>query len=366
MKVKISDIIKELEHFAPGAYQENYDNSGLLLGHPDTWVERALLCIDITEPVIEEAIAKKAGLIIAHHPLIFKGLKKITGRNEVERCVIKAIKNDIAIFAGHTNFDNVNYGVNHKIATKLGLVKFRALEALGDSLEKLVVFVPEKHARLVRDSMFQAGAGKIGNYDSCSFNIKGTGTFRAGEEAHPFVGENGKLHSEAEIRIETVVPSYLTQKVVQAMIAVHPYEEVAYDIFPLHNFHPQHGAGGMAEFVEELPIENFFELLKSTFHLKTFKHTAVLKEKIKKVAFCGGAGSFLLHKAMAAGADVFISGDFKYHEFFQAENHILICDIGHYESEQFTKEVFYELLTKKIPNFALYLSEVNTNPVYYY
>ncbi|MCF8370863.1 MAG: Nif3-like dinuclear metal center hexameric protein [Bacteroidales bacterium] len=361
----VQEICKTIEDIAPLAYQESYDNAGLLVGDPKMEVTGGLISIDVTEEVVEEAIQKKCNLIVAHHPIIFGGVKRLTGRNYVERTVIKAIQNNIAIYAAHTNLDNVTGGVNSKIAEKLGLENCRILMPLNDELRKLVVFVPVDHAEKVRSAICDAGAGKIGNYDHCSYNATGQGTFRAGEGSDPFVGEPGKIHFEEEIRIETIFPKVRQGAVVQAMIQAHPYEEVAHDIYPIENKYALAGGGMIGTLPVPVSETDFLNTLKSVFGTGCIKHTNLLQKKIKKVALCGGSGSFMLKKAIAAKADVFVSGDFKYHEYFDAEGKILIADIGHYESEQFTKDVFYEILMKKFPKFALCLSGVETNPVNY-
>ncbi len=363
--MKIKDVIAHIESFAPLALQESYDNAGLIVGDANQEAKGALLCIDVTEAVIAEAMALNANLIIAHHPLIFSGLKQITGRDMVQRCVIQAIKNDIAIYAAHTNIDNVIAGVNGKIADKIGLINRQILQTKEDSLIKLVTFVPKLHEQRVREAIFAIGGGVIGNYDSCSFNAVGYGSFKPSDAAKPYVGELNKVHYEEETKVEIILPAYLQHQAVSALRKAHPYEEPAFDMIPLLNEHPLQGAGIVGEL--ETPEEEtaFLQRIKTIFGGNPIKHTALRKQAIKKVAICGGAGSFLLKQAMQVGADIFISGDFKYHEFFQAEQNIIIADVGHYESEQFTKELFYEIISKKIPTFALHISKINTNPILY-
>ena len=364
--MQIKDIVAEIERFANPALKEDYDNVGLLVGSVEEEATGVLITLDVTHEVIDEAIEKNCNLIVAHHPLIFRGLKNITDSTDIGSMVIKAIRNGIAIFAGHTNVDSVPDGVSGMMARKLGLVNTSVLQPLNKRLLKLVVYVPEEHAAKVRNAIFEAGAGVIGNYDSCSYNISGTGTFRAGENTDPFVGEKGKLHFEPEARIETVMPDFVKNKVVSAMLEVHPYEEVAYDIYSLENEWYGAGLGLTGELPEPVDEKQFLSLLKEKFNTGCIKHTSLLGKPVKKVALCGGAGSEFLSAAMRTGADVFVSGDFKYHQFFDAGNRILIADIGHFESEQFTKELFFEILTKKFSNFAIRLSEVNTNPIKYF
>lgn len=364
--LKIKEIVNFLENFASPALQESYDNAGLIIGDPEVEISSALVTIDVTEDVVDEAIKKDAGLIIAHHPVVFSGLKKITGRNYVERTVLKAIKNDVAIYAAHTNLDAVTGGVNSKICEKLGLKNCRVLQPVSGQLKKLVTFIPVEAAEKVRTAVFEAGAGHIGNYDYCGYNLEGTGSFRGGENSNPWVGERGQVHYEKEIRFEAIFPGWLQMKIVHALLETHPYEEVAYDIYPLENNFEKAGMGMVGELEEPLAELDFLALLKKTFGSGCIKYTALLGKKVRKIAVCGGSGSFLLNRAIAAKADFFVTGDFKYHQFFDAENKIVIADVGHYESEQFTKELFYELLTKKFPTFAVRFSEVKTNPVFYF
>jgi len=364
--MKIADIIREIENFAPPVYQESYDNSGLLVGNRNEEVKGVLLSLDCVESVVDEAISLNCNLIVAHHPIIFGGLKRLTGSNYVERTVIKAIQNNIAIYAAHTNFDNVKKGVNARIAQKLGLSQLQILAPKKQVLKKLVTFVPKDHAEKVRNALCEAGAGQIGNYDNCSFNLEGTGTFRGNENSNPVLGEKGKISFEKETRIEVIFEGFKEQFVLQSLFASHPYEEVAYDIYALDNLYQDIGSGMSGEFENPIDENNFLSHVKKTFGLKVLKHTALLKKPVKKVAFCGGSGSFLIRNAINSGADAYISSDIKYHEYFDADNRILILDTGHYENEQFTPEIFSELIKNKFSTFATYLSNVNTNPVNYF
>ena len=363
--MKLKEIISALEQTAPTALQESYDNSGLLIGDPEIEVENALICLDLTADVMDEAIKDNVGLIISHHPLVFSGLKRITGKNEVEQLVIKAIKHDIAVYAIHTNLDNINSGVNGMLCEKLGIQNTRILRPMDGLLCKLVTFCPGEHAEALREALFAAGAGHIGNYDSCSYNLEGYGTFRAGEDTDPFVGEKGKLHTEAEVRIEVIFPDHITSKLIKAMNEAHPYEEVAYDIYPLKNKLAVAGAGMIGDLSESYDEASLVSLLKTVLGTPVVRHSKFIGKKIKRVAVCGGSGSFLIHDALALGADAFITGDMKYHQFFEAEGKMLIADAGHFETEQFTKELIYNILNEKFPTFALRISQVNTNAVHY-
>jgi dinuclear metal center YbgI/SA1388 family protein len=359
----LSDIIKILEKFAPPVLQENYDNSGLLIGKASNEIHKALVSVDLTEEVLDEAISKSANLIISHHPIIFGGLKRLNSSNYVERIVEKAIKNDISIYAIHTNFDNTIKGTNSYIANKLGLKNLRVIKPAKNILKKLAVFCPLSHAEIVREAIFEAGAGNIGDYDSCSFNISGKGSFRAGANTNPHVGEIGKLHFEEEVKIESVFPGFLQGKIISKMIETHPYEEVAYDIYPLENIYDKIGSGVIGELEYELEEEEFLKKIKKLTDSKCIKHTNLRGKSIKKVALCGGSGAFLIKDAKALSADIYITGDVKYHEFFDAENKMIIADVGHYESEQFTKDLIISIIKENFSKFAVLNSEINTNPV---
>ncbi len=364
MRVTVSDISNALEEFAPLNYQESYDNSGLLVGDRNQEVKACLLSLDCTIEVVEEAIAKKCQMIVSHHPIVFSGLKSLTGKGQVEQVVIAAIKNDIALYACHTNLDNVRNGVNNTIAEKLGLINARILLKKSDTLCKIVTYLPELNLAEIQLAIHQEGAGQIGNYDFCSFRVNGVGTFRALEGANPSLGEIGKIHEESEVKLEVLCHTKDVNKILKAMMQAHPYEEVAYDIIAVQN-QWEMGSGMIGELAEEMNPTDFLEHLKKSMQCEVVKYVPISKS-IKKVAICGGSGSFLVKKAMASGADAFVTSDMKYHEFFSAEKSMMICDIGHYESEKYTTEIFAKVLSDKFPNFATLFSETNTNPIKYY
>jgi dinuclear metal center YbgI/SA1388 family protein len=365
--MQIKDILSEIEKFAPLPYQENYDNCGLQTGDASREATGALLTLDVTEAIVDEAIQQKVNLIIAHHPLIFSGLKSLTGRNYVERTLLKAIRNDIAIYAAHTNLDNMQRGVNHKIAQKLGLKNTKVLAPVKDSLYKLYTYVPEPAAAALQEALFAAGAGHIGAYSECSFTAKGTGSFRPSDSSNPVIGTaGGPRETPEEIKLEVIVPRHLKQGIIQVLKQHHPYEEVAYELIRLENENQTIGAGMIGDLESPLEAAAFLGFLKQQMKTACIRHTALHVSHISKIAVCGGAGSFLLTDAIRQQADIFITGDFKYHQFFDAEGKIVIADIGHYESEQFTIEIFSEIIKKKFPNFALLFTKLNTNPVNYY
>ena len=364
--MKIKEITNYLESVAPLHYQESYDNAGLLVGDASREIDAALITLDCTEEVVEEAIENNCNLIIAHHPIIFSGLKKITGQNYVERTIIKAIKNDIAIYAIHTNLDNIKTGVSAKIAEILGVENCKILSPKKDLLRQLAVYCPVSDTEKVKEALFQAGAGDIGNYDECSFSAKGEGTFRANEGCDPHIGNIGERHTEKEEKIEVIFPKYKENTIISALKQAHPYEQVAYQIYILDNIYENVGAGIVGELAQKVDTNRFLEMLKTKMQTDCIRHTKLVKNQIKRVAICGGSGSFLLSNAICEKADIFITADFKYHEFFDGENDIIIADIGHFESEQFTKDLIYDLLSKKFSKFAVRLSKVNTNPINYF
>ena len=362
---KIKEIISFLDNIAPLRTQESYDNSGLITGNADNECDSVLICVDVTEEVIDEAIKSKTGFIISHHPFIFGGLKKVTGKTESERIVIKAIRNNISIFALHTPFDLAYDGISRSLAEQLGLKNISILQPVKDQLRKIVTFAPHEFAEKVRIAMFEAGAGHIGNYDSCSYNLSGEGTFRALSGSNPFKGKKGKIHTEKETRVEVIVPFYLSDSVIAAMKTAHPYEEVAYDVYPLENTNPYSGFGAVGELKTAANEKTFLNFVKKATGCKVIRHSAMLGKQIRKVAVCGGSGSFLIGEAIRSGADIFITGDVKYHQFSEADKKIVIADIGHFESEKVFLSSMNDILIKKFTNFAVRISKTSTNPVNY-
>lgn len=363
--MRLSALIGYLEEVAPLNYQEDYDNSGLIVGDSEMEVNAALVALDCIESVVDEAIETGCDLIITHHPIVFKGLKKFNGKTYVERVVLKAIKNNIALYAIHTNLDSVQHGVNAKICEHLGLTGTKILRPKGNLLKKLVTFCPVKQAEQLRQALFYAGAGNIGNYSEASFNISGMGTFKGNEQSTPAVGERGVQEQVEELRIELIFTAQQERKILLALFENHPYEEVAYDIYQLENLHQEVGAGMLGWLEEPMDGRDFLEMVKYQMQAKVVRHTSILPKKIRKVAVCGGSGSFLLKDAIAAGADAFVTADFKYHEFFDAEQKLIIADVGHFETEHFTSDLLVEIINKKFANFAIRLTEQNTNPINY-
>ncbi|MBT3648359.1 MAG: Nif3-like dinuclear metal center hexameric protein [Flavobacteriales bacterium] len=362
----VGDIISELEKWAPRALQESYDNSGLLTGSSTQDVTTVLCSLDCTEAVIDEAIHRNCEMVISHHPIIFSGLKNFSSDDYVTRTVLKAIKNDIAIYAIHTNLDNVHDGVNAEIGKRLGLENLKILSPKKGILRKLVTFIPTKHSSEVKQAIYEAGGGSIGDYDHCSFSVTGTGSFRGGENTNPHSGEKGVDHMESEDRVEIIYSKPLESNILGALIESHPYEEVAYDIYPLENMNPQIGSGQIGTLQVPMEEKEFMSLVADRMNSPIIKHTSLLNKKVSRVAVCGGSGGFLLSKAIDARADVFVTADFKYHDYFDAEEKTVILDIGHYESEQFTPHLIQDFLQEIFPTFAVLLSGVKTNPVNYF
>jgi len=364
--MKICEVTKYLETLAPLSSQESYDNSGLIVGSNDWELSNALICLDSLENVVDEAIQYNCNLIIAHHPIIFKAIKSITGKNYVEKVILKCIKNDIALYAIHTNFDNYKLGVNYEIGQRLGLNDLRVLDPKSGTFFKVIVFVPTDHRDIVAKAMFESGAGRIGNYHSCGFFNEGTGTFTPTKNANPYIGEINKAEFVPESRVEVLVDKNNLSSVIGAMKNAHPYEEIAFDVIALENSNIDLGSGMIGDLTEAVDTKEWLSFVKKEFSCGVIRHTNIIKEKVKKIAFCGGSGSFLLEKAKQQKADVYLSADFKYHEFFDAEDEILIVDIGHFESEQYTIKRLNSILTKKFPTFVPRLSKINTNPVHYF
>lgn len=361
----IQDITNYLEKLAPLNYAESFDNVGLLVGNYQTTITNILVTLDTLEETIDEAIEKNCNLIISFHPIIFSGLKKLNGNSYVERVVLKAIKNDIAIYATHTALDNTPAGVSGKMCETLGLKNTHVLIPKKGILKKLTTFAPTNTAQNLRNNLFEAGAGAIGNYDKCSFSSNGESTFRGNENSTPVIGKKGIVHTEKEVKISVIFEIKNESAILKSLFKNHPYEEVSYEVISLENVHQNIGMGMIGEFETAKTETDFLVFLKQTMKTDCIRHSNLLNRKIKKVAVLGGSGSFAISNAKMAGADAYVSADFKYHDFFTAEKSILLADIGHYESEQFTKNLLVDYLTKKFTNFAVILSEKSTNPIYY-
>ena len=361
--IQTEELIQYLEDRFPLYLQESYDNSGLQIGNLEQEVKGVLVALDCTEAVVQEAIKMDCNTIITHHPLLFKGIKRIGNKSAIERIITACIKNDITLYAIHTNLDNHGEGVNKKICDRLGLMNTQALVPLKGSLYKLSVFTPLDSVEVVHRDLCASGIGAIGNYYDCSFQSRGTGMFTANEKANPTLGKAHIPERAEEMKMEYLVPKHLLGSALGAMRKSHPYEEVAHDLVLLENTDPNLGSGMIGELAEAMSEQNFLNRLKTTFHAGVVRSTAPLGKPVKRVAVCGGSGSFLLKEALRQGADVLVSSDFKYHEFFEAEGRTMIADIGHYESEQFTQELLLEIIKEKFPTFAVRITEHNTNPI---
>ncbi len=364
--MQVKDITTLIEKIAPLKYQEDYDNAGLIVGQHDMEVTGILLCLDTLEKIVDEAIEMDCNLIIAHHPIVFKGLKKLNGNNYVERTIIKAIRHNIAIYAVHTNLDNVlSKGVNAKIAEKLGLENLKIIQPKSDILSKLIIYAPLVKSESIKNMLFENGAGHIGEYSECSFETIGTGSFKPSENAKPSIGSHGVREVSEEVKIEVLLPEYLVNHAMTQVKKIHPYEEVAYDIVRIGNANQTVGAGIVGDLIEAMDPKKFLTYLKEKMNLQVIRFTPYSKN-IKRVAVCGGSGSFLIKQIKAVQADAYVTADVKYHEFFDVENQFLLCDIGHYESEIYTLEIFYNEIKEKYPTFAVIFCKENTNPIQYF
>ena len=365
LKMTVKQITELLEELAPLAHAEDFDNVGLLVGDARTEVTGVLVTLDTLENVVDEAVETDCNLIVSFHPIIFGGLKKLTGSSYVERTVIKAIQNNIAIYSMHTALDNIQEGVNGKICEVLGIERPKILIPKKGTLEKMVTYVPRKDAEALRTSLFAAGAGNIGKYSDCSFSVEGTGSYKAGEKANPVIGNIGQLHYEEEVQINVIYPKSKRTWLLKALFENHPYEEVAYELFALQNTDQNMGMGMVGTLAEPMHEEDFLGHVKEKMNVSVIRHSQLLGKKVDRIAVLGGSGAFAIDAAKASGAQIFITADIKYHEFYKAENKMVIADIGHYETEQFTKNLLVDYLTKKIPNFAIRLAESKTNPIQY-
>jgi dinuclear metal center YbgI/SA1388 family protein len=363
--MKLKEIISLLDSVIPLSFQESYDNSGLQVGLPDQEIASAIITLDVTEEVVAECICEGCDLIISHHPVIFSPLKRLAGKTLSERVIYQAVKHDIAIYSAHTNLDAASNGVSRKMAEKLGLTEIKVLSPLKNRLLKLVTFVPESHLDGVREAVFDAGAGVIANYDRCGYYTSGTGSFRPGENTRPFTGEKGKFHFEKEVRFETILFSHLRAAVVDALLKSHPYEEVAYDLYPLENDNIDIGFGCIGRLAGPLTVEKFLGTLSAAFDARGIRYSGGAGQEVSRVALCGGSGSGLISEAAAAGADAYVTADLKYHNFLEAGKKLLLVDCGHYETEKYSIEIIHDLIIKKFPTFALRFSKTNSNPINY-
>lgn len=362
----IKDIVNTLEEWAPKAYAEDFDNVGLIAGNEAWNCSGVLITLDTLETVVDEAIEKQCNLIVSFHPIVFSGLKKFTGANYVEKALLKAIKNDIAIYAIHTALDNHKKGVNYQIGQQLKLHSTDILIPQKNTLKKLTTYVPNSNADALLEKLHQSGAGALGKYDSCSFTLTGEGRFRGDETSNPSIGEQGKLTAIEERQLHLLFPKHLESKILKTLFKEHPYEEVAYEITSLDNNNQNIGIGLVGYLPSPMEESAFLDYVKTSMKVTAIRHSNFIDKKIHKVAVLGGSGSFAINASKQIKADAFITADLKYHQFFEAESQLLFLDIGHYESEQFTKNLIYNFLTKKIPNFAFILSSINTNPINYY
>lgn len=364
--MKIREFTHHLYNYAPLDYAEDFDNVGLIVGDAEAEIDGVLVSLDATEEVIEEAIAQNCNVVLCFHPIIFSGIKALNPTDYVKRSVIKAIKNDVAIYAIHTALDNAVHGVNAMICHKLGLQNPKILIPQKSTIKKLTTYVPMDKADFVREKLFEAGAGQIGNYSNCSYNIEGLGSFKGNESSNPVYGEKGQTHFEKEIQLNLTFAKHLESKVLKALFANHPYEEVAYEVETLENKNQNIGLGMVGAFEQSMSEMEFLDKLKNVFKTPVVRHSNRLNKPIKSVAVLGGSGAFAIKNAIRQNTDAYVTADLKYHDFFKAEERILLADIGHFESEQYTKDLLFSFINEKFANFAIILSKTKTNPVHYY
>lgn len=363
--MKIQEVTDYLDSRLLPYYQESWDNAGLQAGDSTQDISGALICLDVTPDVVDEAVARHCNLIVSHHPLLFSGVKRITPTTQTGRLLMHILQHNLCVYAAHTNLDNLCWGVSGELAKRIGLQNCHVLDPMPDKLKKLITYCPSAQAEAVRNALFEAGAGCIGGYDACSYNLQGTGTFRAGNDCHPFCGQRGELHLEPETRIEVIYESRIEAALVAALIAAHPYEEPAYDLLPITNAYSRIGAGAYGTLPRPVNTMEFLAQVKRTLHLPVIRCSQPCKTQVQRVALCGGSGAFLIDKAKRAAADIYLCGDLKYHEFQQAEGEIILADIGHYESEQFAKDIIYRVMSEKFCTFAVQTAQRDKGYIYY-
>lgn len=364
----IEKITTYLEKWAPKGIAWEKDNVGLQVDSKQKVLKNILLCLDVDEDVVDDAIKKRCNLIISHHPLLFNPIRNIKPGNKTSDIIIKLIKNDISLYSAHTNLDFTKDGVSFQLAKRLKLHSIKFLRNLSDNLVKLVVFVPFEFVEKVAEAIHNKGGGIIGEYSHCSFRLAGKGTFKGSDKSNPKVGEKGKLEFVDEIRLEVLVNTFDLSTVISAMKDAHPYEEVAYDIYPLRNENVNYGIGAIGELIDSMNQKEFLDYVSKNLRVKNFRYSGNTNKKIRTVAVCGGSGSDLLNTAIYIGADAFITADVKYHTFQDAENRILLIDAGHYETEIF----ILDEIKRKLDNFLakskneVFIYKGSTNPVSFY
>ncbi|HOM03833.1 MAG TPA: Nif3-like dinuclear metal center hexameric protein [Acetivibrio sp.] len=364
MSIKAREIIKYMEELAPNSLAEDYDNVGLLVGSRESIVERILVCLDVTSKIVDEAIAKKADLIVSHHPVIFKGLKRINEDDPKGSIIYRLIKNSIGVYSAHTNLDVACGGVNDYLSSVLGLTKIANLKDYrAEKLYKIVVFVPHESVDSVRDAMSRAGAGWIGNYSDCSFMTAGTGTFRPLEGTNPYIGTTGNLEKVDEYRLETIVSQKDLKKAIEAMVKAHPYEEVAYDIYPLEIKGRQYGMGNVGALDIPKSLEEFVAVVKEKLGVKNVRVIGGINREIKKVAvFCGSFDREVMEAAKSK-ADVLVTGDVKYHDAVDMlEMEMCVIDAGHFNTERIIADRLFELIKENFPQIEVMKSNMEEDP----
>ncbi|MGM0602343.1 MAG: Nif3-like dinuclear metal center hexameric protein [Bacillota bacterium] len=366
---KAQEIISLMGEIAPVKLAEEWDNVGLQIGDLSNEVNKVLLALDLNTEVIDEAVDNNCNMIITHHPVIFNGINSVSSESAVGDMIIRLIKNDIIVFSAHTNLDIVEEGLNDFICRKLGIEDFQPLDVTQiGNYYKFVVFVPENHIENIKSAVFKNGGGKLGNYSHSGFVSKGKGSFKPLKGSEPYIGSTEKIEEVDEIRLETIVAEDKLDKVLKAVLKAHPYEEAAYDIYEIKRTSNVDGIGRIGYLTDTMLLGDYINTVKEKLNLPYLKFVGKKDKKIKKVAVCNGSGADFIKKAGYKGADLYLTGDIKYHEAQHAEElDLALIDIGHYESEIWVKELLYDKLTslaekrnKKDVEFII--SAVNTNP----
>jgi len=363
----IKQVTQFLEQKFPLYLQEDFDNCGVQCGDVRQEITGAMVCFEMSEQVIDEAIAEGCNLVISHHPLILKrGITKILPTDRVGAMICKALAHNMVLYSMHTNIDSGVGGGNDVFAEKLNLQNVKVLEPHKGLYRKLVVFVPKENAEALKSALFEIGCGVQGNYDSCGYTVHGQGQFRPLKGANPHIGEENQLEHVEEERIEMIYPTGLQRTVVQAIYEHHPYEEPAFDLLPLENESRTIGLGRIGELPKVMPVSEFLECLKDKLGFEHCRYAGDTTKMIHKVAVCGGGGSSFIDLAIASGADAYVSGDFKYHDFFKSHSGTLLVDIGHYEGEYFIKNIIHQQIKENFTNFAALISKMEKVEVKYF
>jgi dinuclear metal center YbgI/SA1388 family protein len=365
----IRDIADALEQWAPPGSAQSYDNVGLQVGDASRSVERAVLALDCTPAVVEEAERQGAELIITHHPLLFQPLSAVTTDDYESAVALRLAEAGIALYSAHTNLDAAPGGVSFALAKRLGLTDVGFLDGFDETLYKLATFVPADHFDAVRSALADAGAGRIGDYEACAFAHEGTGFFRPGDAANPHIGTaGGDLESADEVKLEVEVARWDLGGVLGALQDAHPYEEVAYDVYPVQQKNSRAGLGAVGRLASPESLSDFLGRVADRLDAGSLRYAGPDEATVERVAVCGGAGSDFVGQALAAGADAYVTADVKYHEFFEALGpdgvpQLAFIDAGHYETEALTEALLRDWLADRFNDVDWQRTGVRTSPM---